>query len=87
MRACVRVSTPPLSSTRPYTPARFWDLLERSHEASISVNVSSAAGGICAVEFAVQGKSGKGNQQLGAWGGWVWVWVRVCVYVGTCQFV
>jgi len=42
----------------------FWDLLERSHEASISVNVSSAAGGICSVEFAVQGKSVKGNQQL-----------------------
>lgn len=42
----------------------FWDLLERSHEASISVNVSSAAGGICSVEFAVQAKSAKGNQQL-----------------------
>jgi hypothetical protein len=72
---------------------RFWDLLERSHEASISVNVrpsacaallfvppplpssssspliiqvSSASGGICSVEFAVQAKSAKGNQQLGA---------------------
>ena len=70
-------------------------MLERSHEASISVNVrslcpsfasvdrrhsspphvtfhpglvlqvSSAAGGICSVEFAVQAKSAKGNQQLG----------------------
>ena len=27
--------------------------------------VSSAAGGICSVEFAVQAKSAKGNQQLG----------------------
>jgi hypothetical protein len=29
------------------------------------VQVSSAAGGICSVEFAVQAKSAKGNQQLG----------------------
>jgi hypothetical protein len=32
---------------------------------SLFPQVSSASGGICSIEFAVQAKSAKGNQQLG----------------------
>ncbi len=62
-----RILSPFTATTTPFTfhlppPPSPFEIQLKNCSAS---QVSSASGGICSVEFAVQAKSVKGNQQLG----------------------